>query len=149
MIASETSATIGLRSRRIGNGFLSRSGTKMVCDALLGHEACPRGNHAHQVRGRLVFQVAYKGASATLRGRDAAARRRRASGSSGGSGKRRRPARVVAITQRVRPTILTSYPSDACRTYTASSASFTGSSRSTYATSGSFPVRNASPWVEL
>src|SRR6266550_1992220 len=73
------------------------------------------------------------------------ASRPRASASSGGSGKWRRPTSVVTITHSVRPTMRASYASEACRTYTTSSASLTGSSRAAYAASGSGPTSAISP----
>src|SRR5256885_8892694 len=71
----------------------------------------------------------------------------RAAGASGGSRNRLRPPRHAAMVERVRPMIRTSNGSEACRTYTTSSATLSGSRRSTYAVSGSPPASSASPCV--
>src|SRR5205823_3569065 len=61
----------------------------------------------------------------------------RAAGASGGSRNRLRPPRQAPTVVSVRPMIRTSNGSDAWRTYTTSSATLSGSRRSTYAVSGS------------
>src|SRR5437879_7886512 len=66
---------------------------------------------------------------------------------SGGAGKRRRPTTQAPMVESVRPMIRTSECSDAWRTYTTSSATLSGSRRSTYAVSASPPASTASPCV--
>src|SRR5437588_627181 len=71
----------------------------------------------------------------------------RAAGASGGSRNRLRPPMQDPMVVRVRPMIRTSTGSEAWRTYTTSSATLSGSRRSTYAVSGSPPASSASPCV--